>query len=172
MNIFTTYGMLTNKELKEYEDWAKESILTDDIEKETITDVEIMEAINIDIQIGFEDIYNYDLNRQINNTILAIASIGRWNGNFSGYKILSNNLHDILDNFNCDEYVIYTDKHNVKFKGYHHDGRNYIEFRAIRDGVNIDNLLNKIYNNESISRSVLNYYTKSLKPYITEIYGV
>ena len=147
-------------------------ILLNDPEKEVITDSEIYDTIISDIESDFDDDYNYNLNKLIDNDIIAIASIGRWDGRVSGYKVLSNNLHDILNSFDCDEFKVYTDKYNVRFEGYHHDGRNSIEFRVIRDNVNIDNLLDKIYNNEPISRSVLNYYTKSLKPYITEVFGV
>ena len=171
MNIFTTYGMLSDEDLKNYKLWAIESIMTNDDTKENITNDEIYKAIQADIEIGYKDDYDFNLNKIIDNKILAIASIGRWNGRVSGYKILSDNLHDILQSFGCDEFKIFTDKHNVKFEGYHHDGKNMIEFRVIKDEINIENLLDKIYNNESVSRSVINYYTKSLKPYITEIFG-
>lgn len=169
--IFTTYGMLSSEDLKDYKEWAIESIEADDIEKTSITDDELYTAIAEDINVGFEDDYDYNLNKLIDHDIIAIASIGRWNGRVTGYKILSNNLHDILQSFGCDEYKVYTDKHNVKFKGYHHDGTNSMEFRVIKNYDNIDRLLTKLYNNEPISRGLLNYYTKSLKPYITEIFG-
>ena len=57
-------------------------------------------------------------------------------------------------------------------EGYHHDGRNYVEFREIREDKDVDKLLDKIYNQEPVSRAEIRRYTKSLRPYIKEIYGV
>jgi hypothetical protein len=66
---------------------------------------------------------------------------------------------------------LYYDGHNVRRTDHHHDGNNYILFREIRPNVNADKFLNKIYNNEPISNSTLNRYTKSLKRYVKDIYG-
>ena len=112
-----------------------------------------------------------NLNIKTDNNIIAIASLGLWNGRKKGYKLLSNNVNSILNGFDCDYIEIYADKYNIKFKGIHHDGQNYIEFREIREGVNIDNLLNDIYIGKTISRQKLNYYTKSILHYIAGVYG-
>ena len=112
-----------------------------------------------------------NLNIITDNNIIAIASLGLWNGRKKGYKLLSNNVNSILNGFDCDYIEIYADKYNIKFKGIHHDGQNYIEFREIREGVNIDNLLNDIYTGKTISRQKLNYYTKSIRHYVADAYG-
>ena len=112
-----------------------------------------------------------NLNIKTDNNIIAIASLGLWNGRKKGYKILSNNVNSILNSFDCDYIEIYVDRYNIKFKGYHHDGQNYIEFREIREGTNIDNLLNDIYEGKPISRQKLNYYTKSIRHYVADAYG-
>ena len=112
-----------------------------------------------------------NLNIKTDNNIIAIANLGLWNGRKKGYKILDNNVNSILNGFDCDFIEIYADKYNIKFKGIHHDGQNYIEFREIREGVNIDNFLNDIYTGKAISRQKLNYYTKSILHYIADVYG-
>lgn len=164
--------MLSQEEIKQYTEWAIES------EKEFYSDDDfmpddetIMNCINEDINLGYEDDKNYNLNKPLNNKILCITGLGLWNGKKSGYKILGNNLNEVLDFISCDEVHIYFDGHNIKAEGYHHDGKNYAEFREIKDNVNIDTLLNKIYSGENISRSLLNYYTKPLGQYVKNIYG-
>ena len=118
------------------------------------------------------EIYDYrsNLNKEIDGRILAIADIGRWNGRCSGYKILNNNISSILYT-DCDYCEWYSDGYNIKFKGHHHDGVNYLEYRVIREDRNINNLLRDIFYGEEISRKKLNYYTRSLHPYVAEIYG-
>lgn len=112
-----------------------------------------------------------NLNIETENNIIAIANLGLWNGRKKGYKILSDNVNSILSGFGCDFIEIYSDGYNIKFKGFHHDGQNYIEFREIKDNVNIDNLLNDIYEGKPISRQKLNYYTKSIRHYVADAYG-
>ena len=111
-----------------------------------------------------------NLNKKIDGRILAIADLGRWNGRCSGYKILDNNISSILET-DCDYCEWYSDGYNIKFKGIHHDSTNYYEYRVIRENRNIENLLNDIYEGNQVSRKKLNYYTKSLHPYIADIYG-
>jgi len=105
---------------------------------------QILEMIYTDSNRDLED-ERVNLNQQINGKILVIANIGRWNGRFSGYKIIDNNLKEILSNFGDDEIVIFSDGKNIRAEGCHHDGINYYLFREIKDGVNIDELLNDIY---------------------------
>jgi hypothetical protein len=106
--------------------------------------------------------------------IVAIADIGRWNKRYSGYALSETNLlSQVMTMATGDIYTskLYYDGHNVRRTDHHHDGNNYILFREIRPNVNADKFLNKIYNNEPISNSTLNRYTKSLKRYVKDIYG-
>lgn len=113
----------------------------------------------------------YNLNKQIEGKILVLGNIGRWNGRVDGYKIIgSGNIADILYD-DCDYCEWYSDGYNIKFKGHHHDGTNYYEYRVIKNEDNIDNLLDAIYAGKPISRRKLNYYTRSLLPDIAKIYG-
>ena len=111
-----------------------------------------------------------NLNKKIDGRILILGDIGRWNGRYSGYKILDNNISSILET-DCDYCEWYSDGYNIKFKGHHHDGINYHEYRVIREDRNIENLLDDIYDGKEISRKKLNYYTKSLHSYVAKVYG-
>ena len=121
--------------------------------------------------------YLYDekanLNKEIDGRILIIADLGLWDGRKSGYKILGNNVNEIfnISNRGWDFAEFYGDGYNIKGIEWHHDGTNYYEYRVIRENRNIENLLDAIYNGEEISRKKMNYYTKSLYPYVAQIYG-
>lgn len=111
-----------------------------------------------------------NLNKPTDGRILVIATLGLWDGRHSGYKILDRNVNEIF----CtgEDYTEwYSDGHNIKATAVHHDGTNCYEYRVIREDRNIDNLLNAIYNGEEITRKKLNYYTRSLHPYVAKVYG-
>lgn len=111
-----------------------------------------------------------NLNKKTDGRILVIADLGLWNGRRQGYKILNENVNNIFST--GEEYTEwYSDGYNIKAVASHHDGTNYYEYRVIREDRNINNLLDAIYNGEEITRKKLNYYTKSLHPYVAKIYG-
>lgn len=132
-----------------------------------------------------DEIYNYmyetnnyylddereNLNKTIDGDILIIGDLGLWRGRVTGYKIInSRNLRDILY-FDDDLIEVYGDGREIRARGIHHDGTNNYLFRAIRAGRNIDNLLDAIYNGETITAAKLNYYTRSIYSDIANIYG-
>lgn len=102
--------------------------------------------------------------------ILAIADLGLWNGRKQGYKILGEKVNEIF-RMGEDYNEYYSDGHNIKAACTHHDGTNYIEYRVIREDRNLNNLLMDIYDQKEITRDKLNYYTKSLHPYVAKVYG-
>ena len=141
--IWKSYGMYSLEETKQAEQDARERL--EEFE-DTTTDVNT--AVYEDIDMWFDD-ERLNLNKKLDGRILCIADMGLWNGRKSGYKILGNNLNEVLTcGIGCDEKEVYCDGRNVLAKGYHHDGRNYVEFREIREDRNIENLLTKLYNNE------------------------
>ena len=169
-NIWKSYGMYSLKELEAEEQAAKE-FLSENYPEIEQTEEAITDEIHDNIGRWYDD-ESDNLDKQLEGRILAIASMGLWNGRKTGYKILSNNLNEVLTStIGCDEKEVYFDGYNIKAEGYHHDGHNYIEFREIREDKNIDKLLDKIYMNKPISRSELNYYTKPLGKYVKQIYG-
>ena len=173
--IFKSYGMLTSEELKELEKDTIEYLMEEypeEYEEEYPDDSIIYDYIIDNINFNYEDEYKYNLNTLLPNNIIAIADIGRWNGGVKGCKIMSNNLRDVLSCCGCDEIDVYSDGHNIRMDGYHHDGRNHVLYRLVRDGVDIEKFIDKIiYNGEDITNGMLNYYTKSLVPYVNNIYG-
>ena len=168
--IWKSYGMYSNKELEELEQSAREHLKENDFEDYETTDV--TDTIYEDIDMWYDDEIS-NLYRVLDGRILAIADMGLWNGRRTGYKILGNNLNEVIScGIGCDDKEIYCDGFNVLAKGYHHDGTNYVEFREIREDRNIDTLLDKIYNNEEVTRKEINYYTRSLRPYVKQVYGI
>lgn len=163
--IWKSYGMYSLKEMEQAEQDARERL--EEFE-DTTTDVNT--AVYEDIDMWFDD-ETLNLSKHLDGRILAIASMGLWDGRKSGYKILGNNLNEILtSSIGCDEKEVYCDAYNVYAEGYHHDGRNNVEFREIREDRNIENLLDKVYSGKEVTRREINYYTKSLRSYIMEIY--
>ena len=167
--IWKSYGMYESKELEKFEKDVKEWLEEDAVEN--ITEEKITDEVYFQIDQSFED-ERSNLFRIIDGRILCIADMGLWNGRRTGYKILGNNLNEVLTcSIGCDEKEIYCDGFNVKAKGYHHDGTNYVEFREIREDRNIENLTDKLYSGMPVTRAEIRKYTKSLLPHVKQIYG-
>lgn len=140
-------------------------------ERENIDNNDVWEYIYNDIEYSYNEGLR-DLNVDTEGEIIAIASMGLWNGRCSGYAILDkNNLKEILYCGNKDFNHLYYDGFNVYKKAIHHDDTNHIMFREVRPDVDIEKLCDKIYNNEPISKATLNKYTRSLRRYVKQIYG-
>lgn len=154
----------------DFEEARKDYAECADIPVEEVEDQDVWNHIYQDIEVSYED-EHYNLDKTLEGRVLAIAKVGRWNGTFSGYKILRDNLNSILWSGNCDDIKVYADKNTVRSTMYHHDGRHEVEYRMIKEDTNYDKLLDKIYN-DSFTRQDVYKYTKSLRPYIREVYGV
>ena len=157
----------------DFDEW-KESLIEYQRENEyddpeDVTDIDVWNFIEESLSNQLDDEI-CSLNVMTDGRILVIADLGLWNGRKQGYKILNDNVNNI---FNTGEYYTewYSDGYNIKATASHHDGTNYYEFREIREDRNIQNLLDAIYNGEEITRKKLNYYTKSLHPYVAKVYG-
>lgn len=111
-----------------------------------------------------------NLDMTTDGRILVVADLGLWYGRRQGYRILDGNVKNILS-ADVDYVEWYSDGYNIKATAAHHDGTNYYEYRVIREDRNIQNLLDAIYNGEEITRKKLNYYTRSLEPYVRRVYG-
>ena len=111
-----------------------ESLMEDGMDREEITDEDIWEERNFLSEIHFQDEEN-NLNKELNNDILVIASIGKWNGRVNGYRVISGNLQNILYQACGDYYHVYYDGYNILAKDCHHDGTNYYTFRVIKDNI-------------------------------------
>ena len=157
-------------------DFSEESIeqakqeLKEYYEEENATDEQaeqyLYERNNADFQCECAN-----LDKELDNPIIAIANLGLWNGRKSGYKICSKNLNEVMFVGNEDYNDIYYDGYNVCKKACHHDGTNYITFRELRPNVDVDKFTTMIYNGEYICGATLNRYTRSLRRYVKEVYG-
>lgn len=169
MKIHTIYNSDT------YENYTDDDIIQSILDRYPeregdITDDEIEEELQFLSEQDFNDEYEYNLNKTLSNRILCIADLGLWHGRKTGYKLLGDNLNEILTSAQGDYYKVYYDGYNVCAEDNHHDGTNYYTFRVIKDNVNIDNLLNKLYNGTATYNDI-NNYTKSLRSEIKSIYG-
>ena len=118
----------------------------------------------------FDDVSNLKFAPTLDGRIICIANLGLWSGRKSGYKILSNNLDSMVYDIDTTIFKLEYDGYNIVGTDIHHDGRNYYTFRELREDRNIDKFLDIILEGEP-TNSQLNYYTKSLRKPIKEIYG-
>ena len=137
---------------------------------EDVTDSDVWNFIEESLSNQLDDeICN--LNIITDGRILVIADLGLWSGRKQGYQILcTSNVNEIFSQ-HYDYTEWYSDGYNIRAIDVHNDGTNYYEYRVIREDRNIQNLLDAIYNGEEITRKKLNYYTKSLHPYVAKVYG-
>ena len=108
-----------------------------------------------------------NLDIPLDGKIIAIGNMNKGRTK-SSYLIFDKNINAILkDDYNYGETEYYSDGYNIRST----KGDNHYEYREIREGRNILNLIDRIYNGEPISRKMLNYYTKSLAPQVNKVYG-
>ena len=165
--IFKSYNLYSLEELNLLEQDAKENLIENGIEEPTQED--ILQEQYLMEETSYED-EQCNLNKTLNGNIIAIADVGRWDGRRTGYKILSNNLNQVLSFMKCDSINCYADQYNVRADLYHHDGVHHVEYRELREDTNYQVLLDKLYCQEPVSREEIRRYTKSLRPCIKQIY--
>ena len=162
----------------DYEEMEKNYIQNQLAEGVDITEDDIYNYINDSSQIWFDDEkINLDVDTDNGENIIAIADMGLWNGRRIGYKDLSTNTKDILAVRSiCDYITIYYDTtdRQVKGKGVHHDGTNYVTFRKWKSNLSDnqkDKLYNAMYNGDSDYEKLLKRYTTSISKEVKKIYG-
>lgn len=155
------------------EDWRKdyEEVARENEWDEDTSDPDNLWQYMIATHNTYLDDERYNLNKYLDGRILIIADLGLWNGRKRGYKIIDGNISNILYDNDADFIEWYADQYNIRATAHHHDGTNHYLYREIREDRNIQILLDDIYNGREISRSKLNYYTRSIRPYVAEIYG-
>lgn len=116
----------------------------------------------------FED-EKMNLGFHVENTIIAIADLGLWNGRQRGYKVLTNKVSDCLQMF-VDDMNFYCDKYNFRAVGHHHDGTNYYMFRELRKEKYL-NVVKKKLMDGTLSDKELSRYTKGLRKPIGNVFG-
>lgn len=124
-------------------------------------------------ELNYED-ERINLDMPLDGRVVAIGQIQKWNGLRQGYMVSNEykNLNDILRMGNEDRNTVYYDRYNVYKRAIHHDGTNIILFREIRENRDVYKFLTMVYSGKPLSSRIINYYTKSLRPYIKQVYGV
>lgn len=154
---------------KDMKDWAKETLELNEVEDITEEDI-FRECAEAD-SCFFQDELS-ELRRHNEGELVAIASIGRWNGRFSGYKIIPC-IADTLYS-SCDYESLYVDSNgDLRKEESHHDGTNTILYRYWKDGLSDtqkENFLDKIYNGECTQRDITRY-TRKAGLAISDAYG-
>ena len=152
----------------DFEDWRQ------DLEEEypELTEAERVELM-YEINSGYLDDERVNLDIPMDNEIVAIGDIGRWNGTFHGYKRVGNNIRDCLSS-TCDyaEFFLNEDG-DLCCVETHHDGSNRILFRAYRKNISEtqkDRFEQMIYERAETEEDVRKY-TRSLGREIAKVYG-
>lgn len=155
----------SNVNLDDYEDYIQEehpeAMWDDDFKRELIED----------LNLTYLDDEKCNLNKPLENKIIIIADLGFWDGRRLGYKIVNSNLNAIFDIGEWEQVHWYYDRYDIHCRNPHHDGVHYFKFRELKDNKYEKIICEKIYNGTLTSKDITRY-TKSLVPYIKEIYGI
>ena len=139
---------------------------------EELTDNEKWDRLYDEINWQLDD-ERENLNIKLEDEIIVLGDIGRWDGRVRGYKLISSgNIRDCLSD-DCDYCTWYCDRYNFRFDGIHHDGTNHYLYRQLRPELTWeqrDNFLWKL-RNEAVSDRTIRRYTKSIRPEIAKVYG-
>lgn len=138
---------------------------------EAMYDDDLQYQIIDDLNLFYLDAEKCNLDKPLENKIIIIADLGFWDGRKLGYRIVDANLNKIFDIGEWDEAHWYYDRYDVHCRNPHHDGVHYLKFRELKDSKYEDIICKKIYDGTLTSKDITRY-TKSLVPYIKEIYGV
>ena len=111
------------------------------------------------------------LDKYLDNKIIIIADLGLWNGRKQGCKLLGSNLNNIFEIGSFDDAHWYYDRYDVKCINPHHDGTNYYTFRELKDDKYWDTQIVPKILNQTLTKKDITRYTRSLAPYLKEIYG-
>jgi len=146
----------------DYDEWAE--AMADEITDEEITP----EYYDFCREIDLDD-ERANLNVEVDGYIVAYANLGLWNGRVRGAKLIGTNVSQILST--KDDYATwFCDPHNVKAETIHHDGRSYILYRVAKNKRQAELLANRIAYG-GMSEENFRRETKSLRPYVAQVYG-
>ena len=104
--------------------------------------------------------------------IIALGSVGTWQGRFPGYKILEYNINSIFDvgsNSDC-ECEFYMENGRVWADMHHHDGTNYVEFRELREDTDLRKFLD-MFCHEQETDADIHKHTRSIARRVAKVYG-
>ena len=146
-----------------------------DEKPDEVSDAAVYDYIADELRFDYE-CEKSNLNKRLDGRILCYGSLGLWWGRPTGYYILDDdNLNAVLDCACRDSYTyrVYFNGQDICAADGHHDGTNYYTFREIREDVSdeaLDAFLDRLTDGE-ISDADMERVTRSLAPYVCEIYG-
>ena len=113
------------------------------------------------------DTERINLEKKIDDAIIIIGNIRRWNGKYIGYRIMTSNyLGDVLT-FEKDCYIgswfVDTETHDLCSIQSHHDGTHYLKYYACSD---VDAFEDAFAENKDYMK-----YLHKLGPEVEKIYG-
>ena len=129
----------------------------------------------VDIEEWADEVHSWlddergNLDVEVSGVIIALASIGTWRGQHNGYKIIGDNVRDILSS-ECDYNEWYGDGFNIRSTHSHHDGTNYVLYRVAESMEAAERIAEQVYNG-GIDEAQFRKKTKSLYPYVAKQYG-
>lgn len=174
---YYSYANVSREEqVKEYLEVKNDSACSVD---EEMTADQVTDAMLIDFH-NDENYMNVDaehenLDVNIATDILAVASLGRWDGRRMAYRTLHHNLQEIFKVWDsCEEIKLYSDGKDIKGEGIHHDGTNYVTFRAWKKNISDEKkelVLSAIYQNKDNADELVKKYTRSIAKDVQSIYG-
>ena len=158
--------------------WINEDDWRDDIKEECeLNGVEYDEddlyymAYELNSHYLEDERMNLDID--IPNGIIAIADLGLWFGRRTGYKEIGYNIADCLY-YDTDDAEFWVDSHSVFHASmFHHDGTNFVVFKAWKDGVTDEqkeNMMDALYCGKCTER-MLRRYTRNIGGDIAKVYG-
>lgn len=113
-----------------------------------------------------------NLNVEVNGLIIGFANLGLWDGRSIGVRTFGSNVKNILKS-DADLVTWYCDRYNVLCDAIHHDGTNYYTYRVCKDKADAVSLMNKLskFDDVNKAREFFISHTKSLRPYVANVYG-
>lgn len=159
--IWSSEYLFDDKAREEYES-SQRGILDD--EDYDVSDAEWAEVVN-----GNLSDERMNLDKRIDGVVMAFADLGFWNGRRLGYKILGHNINGIF-NVSEDDNEWYGDGFNIRGNLTHHDGTHHVLYRVAKDIYEAEHIGELIFNRE-IDEAGFRKKTRSLYPYVAEIYG-
>ena len=123
---------------------------------------------------GYFDDERANLNIPVDEDIVILADIGRWNGRFKGYKVLdSGNLSFCLSS-DCDMCEWYVDREGeFRSRHVHHDGTDFLCYRKFKAGLSEDDkeeFLDKVYCGKATQEDI-DRVTEKLGIMVGQVYG-
>lgn len=155
------------------EEWEQDFRECFNLKKEETIQNDVFYPWIEDTLAAYLDDEKFNLNIETENPIVCIANLGLWNGKRIAVAELSCNINSI---FNCKYYdsteIAYCGK-DIQAETSHHDGTNHYLFREMKAGRSLINFFERFVaaDTEEERNRLIKSYTRSIAPYVKEVYG-